>query len=77
MDLLEKKIKFHEVTIVDKDQLDTFIEEMESLFDSGFFFTIRLTAYSRTMKLRNTNENKDNKEVEDSAGSSHNSGEDS
>ena len=52
MDFLEKLIKFHDVTVVDKDQLDCFVQQLDDLLDEGFFFTLRVTAYSKNITLK-------------------------
>ena len=46
MELKEKFIKFHELTIVDQNQFDCFIDDLNVLLDEGFFFTIRVNAYN-------------------------------
>ena len=51
MELKEKFFKFHEITVVDKNQFDSFIDDLNVLLEDGFFFTIRVNAYNRNHNL--------------------------
>ena len=50
MDLIEKFIKFHDITVVNKEHLDIFLDELSNMIDDGFFFTIRVKAFNKKIK---------------------------